>query len=448
MKLTYRGTHKYSYLLALMGLLSSWAPLSGQNSLPHGLTEEERTRLNEIGINRTVTDPPDSVVFAPAEFDSLDGVIFAWDSFPTLLKQLIKETAEDDTAWVVVDDQNEQNYVNTQLMIYGVNMDQVVFQQIVHNSVWIRDYGPWWIFEPDGSRSIIDMVYNRPRIEDDAYPEQLANLWGIPYYGTALVEAGGNLLLDGKGAALISDIIFDPNQGFDPDLTVTLLEQYMLDYFGVHKVILTPHLQNDGTGHIDMFVKLLNDTTVIVGEYASPSSGSGDNYNICNQVAAQLAIETNGAGRPFNVERMLMPTYTGGITYTYINSLIVNKKVFVPVYGFTTDNAILAQYEQLLPGYEAIGFDCNSIITANGAIHCIAMKVPAMVPDIDPCTDWISGDVNNDDAIDIFDILLIVEYILENHQPDQCEAGVADFNNDNTLNVLDVVNLVGHIMGM
>ena len=126
----------------------------------------------------------------------------------------------------------------------------------------------------------------------------------------------------------------------------------------------------------------------------------------------------------------------------------MNKKVFVPVYGFTTDNAILAQYEQLLPGYEAIGFDCNSIITANGAIHCIAMKVPAMVPDIDPCTDWISGDVNNDDTIDIFDILLTVEYILENHQPDQCEAGAADFNNDNTLNVLDVVNLVRHIMGM
>ena len=449
MKLASMGAHKCSYtLLALVGLFSSWAPLSGQNSLPHGLTEEERARLNEIGINRTITAPPDSVFFTPAEFDSLDGVIFAWDSYPILLKQLIKETAEIDTAWVVVNDQSEQNSVNSQLTSYGVDMTRVIFQQIAHNSVWIRDYGPWWIFEPDGSRSIIDMVYNRPRPQDDAYPEQLAYLWGIPYYGTALVEAGGNLLLDGKGTALISDIIFDPSEGFDPNLTVTLLEQYMLDYFGVRNVILTPHLQNDGTGHIDMFVKLLNDTTIIVGEYASPSTGSGDNYNICNQVAAQLATETNGAGQPFNVERMLMPPFSSGITYTYINSLIVNKKVFVPVYGFTTDNAILAQYEQLLPGYEAIGFDCNNIITANGAIHCIAMKVPAMVPDTDPCVDWVIGDINNDGNLDIFDVLLTVEYILEYQQPEQCEQEVADFNNDNTINILDVVNLVSLIMGI
>ncbi len=443
------ATHKQVHFLCiLIGLIIFTVPLGGQTALPHGLTAEERTRLDEIGINRSITDPPDSIVFAPAEFDSLDGLIFAWDSYPLLLKQLITETSENDTAWVVVDSQSEQDYVSTQLATFGANMNQVVFQQIAHNSVWIRDYGPWWIFEPDGSRSIVDMVYNRPRPLDDAYPEQLSDLWGIPYYGTALVEAGGNLLLDGRGAALISNVVFDPNQGFDPNLTVAQLEQYMLDYFGVHKVIITPHLQNDGTGHIDMFVKLLNDTTVVVGEYSSPADGYGNNYNICNQVADQFATETNGAGRPFNVVRMLMPPYSGGITYTYINSLLINNKVFVPIYGFATDNSILAQYEQIMPGVEAIGFDCNDIIPANGAIHCISMKVPTRIQIADPCIDWTSGDVNNDETIDIFDILLTVEFVLENYQPGQCEAGAADINNDNSLDVLDVVNLVIQIMGI
>ena len=142
------------------------------------------------------------------------------------------------------------------------------------------------------------------------------------------------MLLDGQGSVIVSNVIFDGSQGFDPNLTQDQLEQYFLDYFGVHKVIVTPHLINDGTGHIDMFVKLINDTTIIVGEYENPSAGFSGNYDICNQVANQLANETNGAGRPFNIIRMPMPPYNNGITYTYINSLIVTIRFWCRYMGF------------------------------------------------------------------------------------------------------------------
>ena len=57
------------------------------------------------------------------------------------------------------------------------------------NSVWIRDYGPWWIYEPDNRRAIIDLTYNRPRPQDDAFPELFADNFGVSYYGLGLVEA-------------------------------------------------------------------------------------------------------------------------------------------------------------------------------------------------------------------------------------------------------------------
>ena len=57
--------------------------------LPHNLSQDEKNRLNEIGINRTITDPPDSILYAPAEFDSVAGILFAWESYTTLLTQLI-----------------------------------------------------------------------------------------------------------------------------------------------------------------------------------------------------------------------------------------------------------------------------------------------------------------------------------------------------------------------
>ena len=435
------------YILIIISILS--AHLCSQN-LPRNLTGEEQSRLHEIGINRTITDPPDSIVYTPAEFDSVAGVIFAWEAYPTLLTDLIKEVAEDDTAWVVVDNTSEQNSVSNTLSNANVNMERVVFQVIETNSVWVRDYGPWWIIEPENSLAIIDLVYNRPRPLDDTYPESAAGYFGINYYGLGLIEAGGNMLLDGQGAVIVSNVIFDGSQGFDPTLTQDQLEQYFLDYFGVHKVIVTPHLINDGTGHIDMFVKLINDSTVIVGEYENQSAGYPGNYDICNQVASQLANETNGAGRPFNVVRMPMPQFNNGITYTYINSLIVNNKVLVPIYGISTefanDDSVLALYETIMPGVEAVGFDCNQIIPANGAIHCIAMKVPAL-PETIAC-DNLMGDVNLDGRINIYDILKLVDLAAGVIEPELCVMESGDLHNDGIYNYLDVWELIQLVMGL
>jgi len=435
------------YIPIIISILS--AHLCSQN-LPRNLTGEEQSRLHEIGINRTITDPPDSIVYTPAEFDSVTGVIFAWEAYPTLLTDLIKEVAENDTAWVVVDNTSEQNSVSNTLSNANVNMDRVVFQVIETNSVWVRDYGPWWIIEPENSLAIIDLVYNRPRPLDDTYPESAAGYFGINYYGLGLIEAGGNMLLDGQGAVIVSNVIFDGSQGFDPTLTQDQLEQYFLDYFGVHKVIVTPHLINDGTGHIDMFVKLINDSTIIVGEYENQSAGYPGNYDICNQVASQLANETNGAGRPFNIIRMPMPSYNNGITYTYINSLIVNNKVLVPIYGISTefanDDSVLALYETIMPGVEAVGFDCNQIIPANGAIHCIAMKVPAL-PETIAC-DNLMGDVNLDGRINIYDILKLVDLAAGVIEPELCVMESGDLNNDGIYNYLDVWELIQLVMGL
>jgi len=434
------------YIPIIISIFS--ADLCSQN-LPRNLTVEEQSLLNEIGINRTITDPPDSIVYTPAEFDSVAGIIFAWEAYSTLMTELIKEVAEEDTAWVVVDNTSEENSVSNTLSNAEVNMDRVVFQVIPTNSVWIRDYGPWWIIEPGNSRAIIDLVYNRPRPLDDAYPESAAEYFSINYYGLGLIEAGGNMLLDGQGAVIVSNVIFDGSQGFDPNLTQDQLEQYFFDYFGVHKVIVTPHLINDGTGHIDMFVKLINDTTVIVGEYENQSAGFSGNYDICNQVANQLANETNGAGRPFNIVRMPMPPYNNGITYTYINSLIVNSKVLVPIYGFSNDfandDSVLALYETIMPGVEAVGFDCNQIIPANGAIHCIAMKVPAL-PETIVCGN-LMGDVNLDDRINIYDILILADLAAGAIEAEFCVIESGDINNDGDITTIDVIELVYLVMG-
>jgi hypothetical protein len=53
-----------------------------------------------------------------------------------------------------------------------------------------------------------------------------------------------------------------------------------------------------------------------------------------------------------------------------------------------------------------------------------------------------AGDVNGDDALDVLDIVIIVNDILENETYDDC----ADYNGDGAVNVLDVVSIVSTIL--
>ena len=145
-----------------------------------------------------------------------------------------------------------------------------------------------------------------------------------------------------------------------------------------------------------------------------------------------------------------MPQFNNGITYTYINSLIVNNKVLVPIYGLSTefanDDSVLALYETIMPGVEAVGFDCNQIIPANGAIHCIAMKVPAL-PETIACGN-LMGDVNLDGRINIYDILKLVDLAAGAIEPELCIMESGDLNNDGIYNYLDVWELIQLVMGL
>jgi len=62
------------------------------------------------------------------------------------------------------------------------------------------------------------------------------------------------------------------------------------------------------------------------------------------------------------------------------------------------------------------------------------------------CPDWSLGDINNDDTINILDIVLMVNFILDVNEPDECSSYVSDFNGDGLINILDVIQLVNIIL--
>ena len=91
-------------------------------------------------------------------------------------------------------------------------------------------------------------------------------------------------------------------------------------------------------------------------------------------------------GRPYKIVRIPMPPSPGGqyppssSYFTYTNSLIVNKTVLVPIYGFSQDTTALRIYRENMPGYNVIGYDCNAPIPSGGAIHCITKEIGTRNP--------------------------------------------------------------------
>lgn len=355
------------------------------NPLPHSLTEQEKSliennydsyineRYSFFGPSR-FERKPEGQFRCPGEFEPCDAICFSWAGYSTLLTKLITEASKDLTVYLGVSSYSA-NSAKKALERAGAKMSNIEFLNTRLDSVWMRDFGPYFIHTDRGDREIIDCLYNRPRPNDDRFPITIGKHIGTTVHPCRLIMPGGNFISDGHGVAIMTDVIFDPSQGGDSNMSMDELNKYMKDYFGITRTIMLKDLHRDGTGHIDIFAKLLDDRNIIVGQLAKPSDGVSGNYKILDEAAERLANETNGLGEKFIVHRIPMPAYSNGTTYTHTNSTTLNNKVFVPVYGRGTDEAALAVYRKVLPNHKVIGFDCNNVIRANGAIHCITKLI-------------------------------------------------------------------------
>lgn len=381
----------FSALLFMMMIFSQALPAMGladlNNPLPCSLTAAESEMISgdyrgylqnlrmELSGGRGFRKPVGPIRF-PGEFEPAEGICFSWAGYTDLLKALISEASQEMKVFLAVSSFYQGSASRT-LEAAGARMENLVFVDSSLDSVWMRDFGPYFIYGDSGNREIIDCLYNRPRPNDDKFPSILGKVLGVKSHLCSLIMPGGNFMTDGHGLGIMTDVVFDPSQGGDPDMSLDQLKQYMREYFGITKVIILKDLARDGTGHVDIFAKLLDDTNIIVGKYARPQDGFAGNYEILEENARILANETNGRGEKFRITRIPMPAYKSYVTYTHTNSTILNDKVFVPIYNRGTDEEALAVYRKVLPGHKVIGFDCNDVITANGAIHCITKLVMA-----------------------------------------------------------------------
>jgi agmatine/peptidylarginine deiminase len=342
----------------------SGSPAAGRDmDLPIHLTEEEMTRLDEIGLYHSATAPPSTPVRKVAQWEPVTGVLIRFHYGFGLPYDLIREYAEDLTVYIICIS-SQQAGCTTNLENNGVNMDNVEFITLSTNSMWTRDYGPLGVFS-GGAWGIVDHIYNRPRPLDDQVNWDLGTLWGDSVYGTDLIHTGGNFLYDGHGRGFSTDLVWDEN----PGLSAAEIEEAMEDYLGITDYVVLPDISPSGIHHIDCWMKLLNEETILVKQV---DPGHAD-YDDLEANVATLESLTNCYGRPYNIVRVYCGSIAGGGVAAYTNSMILNDKVFVPLYSISTDAAALATYESAMPGYEVHGYVGTWL--SDDAIHCRTMEL-------------------------------------------------------------------------
>ncbi|MBN1295539.1 agmatine deiminase family protein [bacterium] len=326
---------------------------------PQDASPPINTRAPSIKQSRPKSD---NIVFFP-EWHPASAVMVSWLDFDLYYTDLVMKLTRKNQVQIIVDSANQKDHVQTLLSLNRVDPAMVTFYTCIIDDVWIVDYSPLYI-TVSNQPILVDMKYFRTL--DDHFPEFLGAVTGLSVQPMPLVLEGGNVMTDGHGNCFTTTEILAQN----PDYSESQIRDFVLSYIGCSRLHILKKL-SDGTGHIDMYAKLLHEDLMLVGQYEIADK----EYEILEYNTRYIENLISCTGRRYTVFRIPMPGSPGDYM-TYTNSLIVNDQVFVPVYDLPEDSIALCIYHDAMPGYEIVPVVAVDPIFAGGAIHCTTKIVP------------------------------------------------------------------------
>ena len=120
-------------------------------------------------------------------------------NYPLGLPYDLLRDFDDDVTLHVVVSSSLLSSAQSNLAAQGVDMDRVEFLVRPNDSIWTRDYGPWFVFDGDG-----DIADHRPHLQPPLAAQRQpdprstsASQQGIPVHSHDMYHTGGNYMTDG-----------------------------------------------------------------------------------------------------------------------------------------------------------------------------------------------------------------------------------------------------------
>jgi agmatine deiminase len=242
--------------------------------------------------------------------------------------------------------------------------------------IWLRDTGPI-VLGSGPQRRAQGFGFNgwggKYDLEgDDSIGERLAVAAGLRYAKADWILEGGAIDGDGSGLFVTTEqCLLNPNR--NPGLTRVEVEACLARDLGATKVVwLGEGLANDHTdGHVDNLARFVGPARVALPEPAAndPNTATYADAAARLESAGLDLVRIPSPGR-IELDDDIIPA-------SYMNFLIGNAAVVVPLYGAPNDEAAVAAVQALFPDRLAVGLRADHILTGGGSFHCISQQLPA-----------------------------------------------------------------------
>jgi len=325
-----------------------------------------------------------------AEWEPVTGVLIGWPL--KLPRALVTEMAKDVDLYVTVSNKAGRRRAYKTFTEWEIDPQRLHFIITRQGDGYYlpRDWGPFAVFDARGKAKLVDGRYldypvavagssiplrslsehfGLDYLLDDPTPGAVAKELGLPRTELPVALTGGNLFFDGLGTGFATQILVDENAalGIPRDQFFEILRKEL----GVVRFHILPIFEGvaGGIQHIDCLLKLLDEEQILIKR----APDNHPDYRRIEGIVAELGKLTNPYGRPYALLRIDTPRYDQDDLANYTNSIIVNRKIYVPLFGIPADQRALKTWRAAMPGYEVFGFalDKNLIdMRYTDAIHC------------------------------------------------------------------------------
>lgn len=316
-----------------------------------------------------------------AEWEPAIGAIISWPL--DIPHKLVIELAKDGRLFTMVPDEKGKLEAISWYSKWNIDLDKVTFIVAPQgwDSWWVRDWGPFSVYSPEDNMMLADgqYEYSTPitglncedelthiftekdsagnekillTTLDDEAPRRIGSQMNIGVLDLPFTFTGGNVFTDGRGTVLSTCIIKNENRfiGGSDESLIEGAEKFL----GIQNFYFISNFEKRGIQHIDCFLKMLDEERLLVAR----TPNDHPLYDIYEDIVQnELSVLKNIYGRPYTILRLDTDRYHEDALAAYTNSLILNKTVYVPLFGIDQDSMALSQWTDAMPGYTVKGFE-------------------------------------------------------------------------------------------
>jgi agmatine deiminase len=318
-----------------------------------------------------------------------------WPTKYTAIKwvyiEIIKKLTRYEPVLLLVKSEKLRETVNGMLEQAHVDRKKVKFIIKDTNRSWMRDSGPIIVKDDEGRRIAMNFSFNgwakyTNYKKDKGVSAAVASFLKIPlfhvmYNKKQVVLEGGAIDSNGCGTLLTTEecLLDKKHQVRNPGFEKKDYENVFREYLGISNVIwLGEGIEGDDThGHVDDVCRFVNKNTVIT---AREIKTKDKNYNKLEDNFERLQNARLENGEKLNIVTIPMPERLDfedlRLPASYVNFLIANGAVLVPVFNDKNDYKALGVIKDLFPNHDVIGISAVDLIWGLGTLHCLSHEIP------------------------------------------------------------------------